>query len=75
MPTLALEAPLPVVDKFTADEGAPKLPDLPPTEGPEKPKTVPDTAKSAATPAPAQQTKPEDEFEALARRFEALKRR
>lgn len=75
MPSPALEAPLSTADKFTVDEGAPKLPDLPPIEGSEKPKAAPDTAKSAATPAPAQQAKPEDEFEALARRFEALKRR
>lgn len=46
--------------KVEADARVPKLPDIPPVEGSE-PKT--------------EEEKPVDEFEALARRFEALKKR
>lgn len=46
--------------KVEADVKVPKLPDIPPTEGPEE-KT--------------KEERPMDEFEALAKRFEALKKR
>lgn len=46
--------------KVETDVKVPKLPDMPPTEGPE-PKT--------------KEPGPVDEFEALAKRFEALKKR
>ncbi|KAF7794348.1 hypothetical protein EIP86_005482 [Pleurotus ostreatoroseus] len=47
----------------------PKLPELPPTEGDEEPTKKP-SSKGAVKPAP-----PEDDFEALAKRFAALKKR
>lgn len=69
------EAPLSPSGKITAADISPSLPDIPLTEELEKVKSASDAAKPATTPAPPQQAKPEDEFEALARRFEALKRR
>jgi vacuolar protein sorting-associated protein IST1 len=46
----------------------PKLPDIPPTEDSEKDK------ENATPPKPAP-TRPQDDFDALAKRFEALKKR
>lgn len=46
----------------------PKLPDIPPTESADS--TVPKASKESAKPSP-----PEDEFDVLAKRFEALKKR
>ena len=51
----------------------PKLPDIPPTEDEAKGKSAA-TAKSS-TPPPIYKAPPEDDFEALTRRFEALKKR
>lgn len=69
----ALESPLPDAATISAEArstGArtPKLPELPPTEdeGPSKGAN----AKDAVKPAP-----PEDDFETLAKRFAALKKR
>jgi len=51
----------------------PKLPDIPPTEDEVETKGKP--AGKAHTPPPVYKTPPEDDFEALTRRFEALKKR
>ena len=65
----ASERPVPL----TGGRKTPKLPDLPPTED-EGDKGKPAAAGKAATPPPVYKA-PEDDFEALTRRFEALKKR
>jgi len=52
----------------------PKLPDIPPTEDEVEAKGKPATTAKSSPP-PAYKAPPEDDFEALTRRFEALKKR
>lgn len=72
----ALDAPLPDAAAISAEArsaGArtPKLPELPPTEDEDRqPAKGPSAGKPAAAAAP-----PEDDFESLAKRFAALKKR
>ena len=72
----ALEPPLLADVKKAESEttDGPALPDSPPTEDMDKGKA---SRKNTASPAslPPPPKSPEDEFEALAKRFEALKRR
>lgn len=67
VPSPALEPPLLADVKATA-ANVPALPELPPTDDSDK-----GTASPAPLPPPPKE--PEDEFAALAKRFEALKRR
>ena len=72
--TKILESPLPDADAISAEARkagvrTPKLPELPPTEEEERKENKKATEPSAK-PAP-----PQDEFEALAARFAALKKR
>ncbi|TFK77504.1 DUF292-domain-containing protein [Pluteus cervinus] len=60
-----------VAKKGLAAEAAPKLPDIPPTE--DESSTTP--SKAAPTTPQSPPPKEEDEFEALAKRFAALKKR
>jgi len=53
----------------------PKLPDIPPTEDEAETDGKPAAADKAPTPPPVYKAPPEDDFEALTRRFEALKKR
>jgi len=55
--------------------GAPKLPDIPPTEDAEAKGKPAATTKSSTPPPVYNKAPPEDDFEALTRRFEALKKR
>lgn len=52
----------------------PKLPDVPPSDS-STASTKKESASTTTAAAPAKQPTAEDEFEALARRFEALKKR
>ncbi|KAH8110584.1 DUF292-domain-containing protein [Phellopilus nigrolimitatus] len=62
---------LPLLEK---GEKTPKLPDIPPTEDSDVSKPVSKPASSNMVPAPPRPKSPEDEFTALTKRFEALKR-
>jgi len=53
----------------------PKLPDIPPTEDEAEGKGKLTTTAKSFTPPPVYKAPPEDDFEALTRRFEALKKR
>lgn len=53
----------------------PKLPDIPPTEDEAEVKGKSAAAVKSSTPPPMYKAPPEDDFEALTRRFEALKKR
>jgi len=53
----------------------PKLPDIPPTEDEVDAKGKPPAAAKSSTPPPVYKAPPEDDFQALTRRFEALKKR
>jgi len=53
----------------------PKLPDIPPTEDEVEAKGKPAAKAKSPTPPPVYKAPPEDDFEALTRRFEALKKR
>lgn len=71
--TPVLEAPIPDAATISAEARSagvrtPKLPELPPTEDAEPAKK--EVAKETVKPAP-----PEDDFDALAKRFAALKKR
>lgn len=71
-----LEEPTPVDANTIAAEArragvrTPKLPDIPPTESEKSPPPEKPAPKATAPPTP-----PEDDFEALAKRFAALKKR
>jgi vacuolar protein sorting-associated protein IST1 len=65
------ETPAPLTD----ERKTPKLPDLPPTEDEIEAKGKPAVAGKMSTPPPVPKAPPEDDFEALTRRFEALKKR
>lgn len=67
VPSPALEPPL-IADVKATAANVPALPELPPTDDSDK-----GTASPARLPPPPKE--PEDEFAALAKRFEALKRR
>ncbi|THH09337.1 hypothetical protein EW145_g2093 [Phellinidium pouzarii] len=71
----AIEPPLLDKSKFVADDDSPKLPDILPTEDPDKSGPEPKALGSTPAPAPPRPKSPEDEFTALAKRFEALKTR
>ncbi|KAF9225336.1 DUF292-domain-containing protein [Gyrodon lividus] len=62
--------PLPVYSEGAPSVQTPKLPDLPPTEDEDEKSS----RKRNGAPAPAQES-PEEDFESLARRFQALKKR
>ncbi|KAH7922842.1 DUF292-domain-containing protein [Leucogyrophana mollusca] len=68
-----LEAPLPAYTQEVEITQAPKLPDLPPTEGDDE-KSKSSGVKSKGTDSPSEGP-PEDDFAALTRRFQALKKR
>jgi len=73
--------PLPRVDTSQTSSPSvggrrtPKLPDIPPTEDEADAEGKPAAADKAPTPPPVNKAPPEDDFEALTRRFEALKKR
>jgi vacuolar protein sorting-associated protein IST1 len=54
---------------------SPKLPDIPPTEDEGETKSKTAATRKASTPPPKYNAPPEDDFDALTRRFEALKKR
>lgn len=53
----------------------PNLPDIPPTEDEDDGKGKATKTTKAATPPPTYTAPPEDDFDALTKRFEALKKR
>jgi len=59
----------------TGGRRTPKLPDIPPTEDEAGAKGRPAATTKSPTPPPMYRAPPEDDFEALTRRFEALKKR
>ena len=70
-----MESPIPDAASISAEARkagvrTPKLPELPPTEDEEQKGNKKEPAKPSA-----KQTPPQDEFEALAARFAALKKR
>ena len=67
------DMPVAVGQKIAAEEKVPSLPAIPPTE--ESDKSKPSAKASDTTTAPSKPKTYEDEFDLLAKRFDALKKR